>query len=148
MNPAIFRAIVDGVRFRRFATVGALGAIVDLSISIPLTMLTSIPPEVAKFIGAEVAIVLMFLVNDRWTFREVPSDGWGHQLRRLIKSNVVRGGGLAIQIIVVFVLVRSGVVLEVAGTDIWAAVTMPIAIGCGFFANYLGETLLTWRAHR
>ncbi len=142
------RALVDGRRLRRFITVGILGASVDLSVSVSLVLLTAIPPEVAKFLGAELAIIIMFVVNDRWTFRDIETrDGW-HWLRRLIKSNLVRGGGLLVQVIVVFILTRIGVTMYVGETDIWPAVTMPIAIACGFIVNYTGETLITWRAYR
>ena len=134
--------------FARFATVGILGASVDLMISMSLTLMTEIPPELAKFVGAEVAIVVMFVVNDRWTFGDITTRGWRQWIYRLLKSNVVRAGGLTVQILVVFVLIRVGISVFVGETDVWPALTMPIAIACGFVVNYLGETLVTWRVRR
>lgn len=140
-------SLVDPARFGRFASVGLLGATVDLTVSSALVLGPSVAPELAKFIGAECAIILMFLINDRWTFAESETQGWGHRVRRLIKSNVVRSGGIAIQIIVVFVLTRISISVMVAGTDIWPVLTMPIAIACAFLVNYIGESLFTWRIH-
>lgn len=138
-------ALFDRTRFGRFISVGIIGASVDVSISSILILATVIPPELAKLVGAEVAIILMFLVNDRWTFAEFHSRNRWHTVRRLIKSNLVRSGGLAVQVAVVFVLTRLAISVMVASTEIWPVVTMPIAIACGFLANYLGETLITWR---
>ena len=141
-------ALFDRGRFGRFISVGFVGASIDLVISGGLVLTTEIPPELAKLIGAEAAIIVMFVINDRWTFGEVDTRGLRHAIRRLIKSNVVRSGGLAIQVMVVFVLTRISIEVVYGGTDIWPVLTMPIAIGCGFLANYMGETLFTWRVNR
>lgn len=141
-------ALLDSRRLRRFISVGIIGASIDLAISWTILFTTTFPPEVAKFIGAECAIIVMFFLNDRWTFQGSPTIGWAMTIRRLVKSNLVRGGGLAVQVTAVFLLLQLPVALEVGGTDFWPMATMPIAIGCGFFANYTGETLVTWRAHR
>ncbi len=138
-------ALVDRTRFGRFASVGIIGASIDLSISSTLVLTTTIAPELAKLIGAEVAIIVMFFINDRWTFRAIESRGPWHTLRRLVKSNLVRSGGLAVQVFVVYILTRMPIIVPVGGTDIWPVLTMPIAIGCGLLANYVGETLFTWR---
>ena len=142
---ALIRALFDLNRFGRFATVGAVGAILDVTISGSLVLWAGIRPEIAKFVGAECAIVLMFVLNDRVTFTEAETRSWWHGVRRLLKSNIVRSSGIVIQLLVVFLLTRTGVTVYVAGVDIWPVVTMPIAIACGFFFNYVGETLVTWR---
>lgn len=147
MSTRIRRALLNFSRFSRFATVGIFGAIIDLSISGTLVLWGSLSPVFAKFIGAEVAIIVMFLINDRWTFPGSPTTGWIHGIRRLLKSNMVRGGGIAVQLLVVFVLTQMAITVWIGDTDIWPVLTMPIAIACGFVVNYTGETLLTWRAH-
>lgn len=137
--------LLSGKRMGQFLSVGIVGAIVDLIISIALTYATAISPTLAKFIGAETAIILMFLLNDRWTFADAGRAGVVFKLRRLLKSNVVRGGGLAVQVTVVWLLTGTGIEIIVSGTDLWPAVTMPIAIACSFVFNYVAETLFTWR---
>lgn len=141
-------ALVAPVRIGQFVGVGAVGAAVDLSISSVLTLSAILPAEWAKLVGAECAIILMFLINDRWTFADHGAAGFVAKLRRLIKSNVVRSAGLAIQFVVVYVLTRIGVTVVVAGTDLWPLITLPIAIGCAVAVNYVAESLLTWRVHQ
>ena len=147
MKHRIVGTLVDPARLGRFATVGIIGASLDLMISGTLVLWWSISPVLAKFIGAEIAIIVMFLINDRWTFQGSPTIGWVHGIRRLIKSNLVRSGGIAVQLTVVYVLTQTAITVFLGETDIWPVLTMPIAIGCGFLVNYVGESLLTWRAH-
>lgn len=140
-------ALVAPGRLGQFVGVGALGALVDLAISSFLTLGAVVPAEWAKLVGAEVAIVLMFLINDRWTFADHGAAGLVAKLRRLIKSNVVRSAGVAIQFTVVYVLTRLDVTVIVRGRDLWPLFTLPVAIGCAVIVNYVAESLLTWRVH-
>jgi putative flippase GtrA len=140
-------ALLVPARFGRFLGVGAVGAVLDLAVSSTLTLAGLLPPEWAKVVGAECAIVLMFLVNDRWTFADHGAAGPAAKLRRLLKSNLVRSAGLAVQFLVVRLLTRLDVTVVAAGTDVWSVVTMPIAIGCAVMVNYAAESLLTWRVH-
>lgn len=140
-------ALVAPARMGQFLGVGAIGAAVDLSVSSLLTLGAILPAEWAKLVGAEIAIVLMFLINDRWTFSDHGATGLVPKLRRLVKSNVVRSAGLFIQFVVVYTLTRVGVTVIVAGTDLWPLITLPIAIGCAVAVNYVAESLLTWRVH-
>jgi putative flippase GtrA len=141
-------ALLAPARMGQFLGVGAIGAAVDLSVSSLLTLGAILPAEWAKLIGAEIAIVLMFLINDRWTFADHGATGAVPKVRRLVKSNVVRSAGLLIQFVVVYVLTRIGVTVVVAGTDLWPLITLPIAIGCAVAVNYVAESLLTWRVHQ
>ena len=143
------RAVLfDLERLGQFASVGILGATIDIAISGALVLYWDLLPELAKLIGAECAIVVMFLVNDRWTFSGSGAGGCRAKVHRLVKSNLVRSGGIGVQLVVVFVLTRISYSVYVGATDIWPVLTMPIAIGCGFLVNYIGETLFTWRAYR
>lgn len=144
----VIDTLVNPTRFGRFASVGIIGASIDLAISSTLVLMTDLPPELVKLIGAEVAIIVMFFINDRWTFHEIDSRSRWHTVKRLVKSNVVRSGGLLVQVAVVFVLTRLSISVLVGETDVWPVLTMPIAIACGFLANYVGETLFTWRVGR
>ncbi|MGM0606259.1 MAG: GtrA family protein [Halobacteriota archaeon] len=137
--------LASGKRFGQFASVGAVGAVVDLSISSTLTLAGLVAPAFAKVIGAEAAIVVMFLINDRWTFAEAGRTGRMPVVRRFLKSNLVRSGGLAVQFVVVVGLTGTGTSVYVGETDLWPVLTMPIAIGCSFLVNYVAESLFTWR---
>ena len=141
----VLSELSSGKRFGQFASVGAVGALIDLSVSTTLTLSAFVLPEVAKLIGAELAIIVMFIINDRWTFAENGRTGRWHTVRRFLKSNLVRSGGLAVQFLVVRFLTRTDITVVISGTDIWPVLTLPIAIGCSFFVNYIAESLFTWR---
>ena len=143
------RAVPDELlaveRFGQFVSVGAVGAAFDLTTSSALTAGFDVPPEIAKLVGAEVAIVVMFVVNERWTFASHGDDGGWAILRRLLKSNLVRSGGVAVQVGVVALLTSLPLAFPAFGVDLWELATFPIAIGCSLLLNYVLESLFTWR---
>ncbi|MFC6951612.1 GtrA family protein [Halorubellus litoreus] len=141
-----FRALVSGVRFAEFASVGAVGAVLDTTLLLVLTGPFGVATWLAKLTSAEAAILLMFAVNERWTFAdEGDPDRWP---RRLLKSNLVRVGG---------VLVATGVVtgldtyvdvsIPVLGFDLWLVFANGAGIAAGLLVNYVAESLFTWRVH-
>lgn len=142
---ARLRALVSGIRFGKFASVGAVGAVFDLSVTTALIVLLDVLPEVAKLVGAEVAIVVMFLINEHWTFADEGLPGIRPTLRRLLTSNLVRSAGLGVQFLTVRAFRQVPVTLEVAGIDLWTFVPLPIAIGLSVLLNYVMESLFTWR---
>jgi putative flippase GtrA len=137
--------LVSGVRFGKFASVGAIGAVFDLTVSTVLTIFFGVLAEYAKLVGAEVAIVVMFLINDNWTFAEHGTAGRYNALKRFVKSNLVRSGGVAVQFFIVRGLRLLDFSLVVAGFDLWTVLPFPIAIGASMFFNYVAESLFTWR---
>lgn len=137
--------LVSGVRFGKFASVGAVGAVFDLTVSTVLTVFFGVLAEYAKLVGAEVAIVVMFLINDNWTFAEHGTRGRFNALRRFLKSNLVRSGGLVVQFLIVRALRTVDVSVIVAGFDLWTIIPFPIAIAASMFFNYVAESLFTWR---
>jgi len=141
-------ALLSGARFGQFLSVGAIGAVFDLTVSTILSVGFEVPPEYAKLVGAEVAIVVMFVVNERWTFADHGLDGWPNTLRRFVKSNLVRSGGLAVQFLVVQFLAGLSVTVVVAGFDFWQVIPFPVAIACSLLVNYVFESLVTWQVHR
>lgn len=133
------RAILVGERLWQFAVVGVLGTACDTAVLFALYEFRGLPLEVAKVVGAEVAIVLMFLLNEHWTFSGIGAAGWTSLLRRLLTSNLVRAGGITVAVVVLSLLVRwFGIPYLIANL---------IGIGCGFVVNFTAESLLTWRVH-
>lgn len=144
MSGVLLDELVTPERFGKFISVGATGAVLDITVSSVLT-LGGVPPEYAKLVGAECAIVLMFFINDRWTFPDHGMTGALAKLRRLLKSNVVRSGGLVVQFLVVRALTGQDISVVIFGTDIWAMLTFPVAIACAVLFNYVAESLFTWK---
>ena len=141
-----FRALVSGVRFAEFASVGAIGAVLDTTLLLVLTGPFGVATWLAKLTSAEAAILLMFAVNERWTFAdEGDPDRWP---RRLLKSNLVRVGGVLVATGVVTALdAYVDVSLPVLGFDLWLVFANGAGIAAGLLVNYVAESLFTWRVH-
>jgi len=133
-------------RFGQFVSVGVVGAVVDNATLAALRLGAGLPELVAKAAGVEAAILVMFLVNERWTFAGEGRVGALPFLRRLLTSHGVRVGGVAVQLSVYWVLTqRLDVTLFVAGTDLWFLAASPLAIAAAVLVNYVAESLFTWR---
>lgn len=140
-------ALYSPLRMGKFASVGAVGAICD-NLTLLVLATAGITPELAKFAGIEVAIVVMFLLNERWTFSEAGAPGPVAFLRRLATSNLVRVGGIAVQLVVFSVVYRRfHVEVLLLGVDFWLLVASGLGIVSGMVVNYVTESLLTWRVH-
>ncbi|WP_284012522.1 GtrA family protein [Halobaculum litoreum] len=137
--------LASGTRIGQFVSVGVVGFVFDIATSTALRE-AGVFPELAAFIGIEVAVVVMFLLNDRVTFAEEGLAGLAPTLRRLAKSNVVRAGGIAVQLVVFTVLFRVvALPLSLWDVDLWFVVSRAGGIGAGMVVNYVAESVFTWR---
>lgn len=136
MNEYI-ESITSGVRFGQFVSVGATGAIVDNIALAGFVEFGGLDPLVAKIIAAEIAIVVMFTINERWTFANFGAVGIIPLIWRFLRSNVVRIGGVAVALVTLAILHT--------GLGIWYLAANIIGIGIGFVVNYCAESLFTWR---
>lgn len=132
-------------RFGQFLSVGLVGAGFDITTSSILTAGLGVAPELAKLVGAEVAIIIMFAINEHWTFASHGTTGVRALLTRFLKSNLVRSGGVGVQVVVVWLLTQLPIVIQFMGVDLWELATFPIAIACSLLLNYVLESLFTWR---
>ncbi|MFB6122956.1 MAG: GtrA family protein [Haloferacaceae archaeon] len=141
-------ALLSGVRFGQFASVGATGAVLDTATVVLLTTQFGVYRGAAKLVGAELAIMLMFLINEHWTFAEQGSAGMRAFLGRFLRSNLVRAGGVLVATGVFVVVSGLQVRLPVGGEGTWLVVANLVGIGVGTFVNYVAESLFTWRVAR
>ena len=140
--------LAHGGRIGRFVSIGAVGFCFDVTVSTALSEL-GVFPEVAAFAGIEVAVVVMFLLNDRFTFASEGLAGLVPTLRRFGRSNLVRIGGIAVQLVVFSAIYRGvDVSLSVADVDAWFVVAKAGGIGVAMVVNYVAESLFTWRVGR
>jgi len=138
-------SLLSAGRFGRFASVGVVGAAFDVTTSTLLSEL-GVYPELAVFVGIEVAVVVMFLLNDNWTFAGQGAAGLRAALGRLLRSNLVRAGGILVQLATFRLVFRVVALdLDVAGLDGWFVVSKVAGIGTGMIVNYVAESLVTWR---
>lgn len=148
---ARLEALASGVRIGKFVSVGVIGAVFDNTVLTLLQLGTELPTIVGKIAGVETAIVVMFLVNERWTFEGEGDPGRGPFLRRLLRSHVVRAGGTSLQLLLFTALyygLREDVSVHLAGVDVWFLVASVTAIGLAMTVNYCFESLFTWKVHR
>jgi putative flippase GtrA len=145
---SVVDSLLSRSRFGKFVSVGAVGAVFDVTTATVLREL-GVFPELAVFIGIEVAIVVMFLLNDNWTFAEQGAAGIGAALRRLLRSNLVRAGGILVQLATFRFLFRVvALELTVVGIDGWFVFSKVAGIGTGMLVNYVAESVVTWRVGR
>ena len=118
------RSLLSGVRFGKFVSVGAVGAVCDTVVLVTLKQVVGAPPELAWLAGVETAIIVMFLINENWTFAGHGTDDRASFLRRLGRSHVVRAGGVTTQFVIfegVYRLLFRDVLLGDIG--LWVALT-------------------------
>lgn len=144
----IVNALFSRIRFGKFISVGALGAVFDIMTTTALIVIFDLLDEYAKLLGAEVAIIVMFAVNERWTFADMGAPGIAPTISRFFRSNLVRSGGLAVQFLIVRALRQFEITILIAGFDVWQLIPIPIAIAGSLGINYIAESLLTWRVTR
>jgi len=143
--PERVKPLVSGAQFGQFLSVGAVGAIADTIVLAAATLLVGVSELWGKAAGIEVAVVLMFLLNERWTFTSYGSGGWRPLLARLGKSHLVRSGGVAVQL-AAFWLLTSPYAMQVSirGVDVWFLLASLASIGIATVINYVFEGLFTW----
>lgn len=136
-DDAWYEPLLSSIRLGQFLVVGIVGALVDNTLLITLVELAKLEPVVAAFGAKEASILVMFVVNDRWTFAEQPAAGGWETVVRFLKSNAVRAGGAGVGIGTLYVLTHEfGLGYLVANV---------LGIGTGFVFNYTFESLVTWR---
>jgi len=143
-----FDSLKSRARFGKFVSVGVVGAISDNLMLATLKLLLGVPEMLAKAAGIETAIVVMFLVNEHWTFADEGKAGPVPFAKRAGKSHLVRTGGVSVQLVVYWFLTQ-WLTLELVlfGTDLWFLAASPIAIAVAMTVNYVFESLFTWQVH-
>lgn len=138
--------LASGTRIGQFVSVGVAGATVETVIVAALTAGLAVQPLLAKAVGAEASITLMFLLNDRYTFSEEGEADVAAVGRRWGRSHLVRIGGLTVAFVTLWLLTaRTDVRLMIAGANFWPTVANVVGIGAGLALNYVAESVFTWR---
>lgn len=131
------RSLVAGKRAGRFAAVGVLGTVCDFLALAGLHGGYGVDLELAKLVAAEVAVVVMFLGNDYWTFAGHGGTGVRARIRRFLISNGVRATGTLLAVLTLSLAVRR------LGMGVLAANIVGVVVGGA--VNYVFESLVTWR---
>ena len=123
-------------RLLKFSVVGAFGALINSFFLWLFTEIAGIFYLFSSLVAIEIAIFVQFMLNDRWTFHERRTKGWSEFFKRILKSNIWRAGGIALNIAVLFLLTEYA--------HIYYLLSNIFGILCAFISNYILESRLTW----
>lgn len=94
------------VQLRRFVTVGILAAAIQMILLWGFVDVAGRNYLLGAIVAIEATIVLQYVLNNRWTFQHCQNTGTTEYITGLLKTNVVRGTAIPIQLSVLFVLVE------------------------------------------
>ncbi|TQQ83536.1 GtrA family protein [Halonotius terrestris] len=94
------------VRLRRFVTVGAFAAGVQMVLLWLFVDLGDLNYLVGATIAIEITIVLSYVLNNAWTFQDAQNTGRTDYLVGLLKTNIVRGTAIPLQLAVLYAFVE------------------------------------------
>jgi putative flippase GtrA len=109
MIRSVLRNLVSGplaVQMRRFLVVGALTAGIQLALLWLFVDNAGINYILGAAIAIEITIVCSYVLNNAWTFRASRNTGVSDYLSGLLKTNLVRGTAIPIQLGVLYALVE------------------------------------------
>ncbi|MCD2201662.1 MULTISPECIES: GtrA family protein [unclassified Halobacterium] len=103
------RGLYEGpfaMQLRRFVAVGAFTAGVQMVLLWAFVDVGRLNYLVGAVIAIEITIVLSYVLNNAWTFRRYRNTGTVDFLVGLLKTNVIRGSAIPLQVGVLFALVE------------------------------------------
>jgi len=103
------RSLLEGpfaVQLRRFVAVGAFTAGVQMVLLWLFVDFGRLNYLVGAVVAIEITIVLSYVLNNAWTFRRYRNTGTVDFLVGLLKTNVIRGSAIPLQVGVLFALVE------------------------------------------
>jgi putative flippase GtrA len=144
----LFNDSNERIRFLKFATVGAIGTVVDFAVYNFLNLVTGLAPVFSQAISFALAVVNNFLWNRHWTYPDSRGKAVHHQMVQFGLINVV---GLLIRTPIIAGLenptenlaVRFGVQAEAANI-VGHNAALAIAIGIVMLWNYFANRYWTY----
>ena len=139
MLRAFLRNLTSGalaLRLRRFVAVGAVAAGVQMALLWGFVEFAGVNYLFGALIAIEITIVLSYVLNNAWTFQRIQNTGIVGYLVGLVKTNLVRGTAIPLQLAILFVLVE------------WAYIPYLVAnaaaIGGSGIYRYVLDARWTW----
>ncbi|MGQ3328042.1 GtrA family protein [Halorubrum sp. FL23] len=139
MIRAVLRDLTTGpiaVQMRRFVVVGAITAGIQMGLLWLFVDVAGLNYLIGATIAIEITIILSYVFNNAWTFQASQNTGVSEYLGGLLKTNLVRGTAIPIQLGVLYVLVE------------WASLMYLIANAIAIFLSGLYRFVLdsqwTW----
>lgn len=130
MNFEVFR---DYRRIAEFLGVGVVGLLVENGVLYFMIEFFDIGLVWSKVLALEAAIIVVFYMNDRFTFSQFQKKAYA-----LLRTNLVRGGGTLISF--------AGLLLGVEFLSLHYLVANSGGVLFGSVFNYYFERVITWDA--
>ncbi|MBB6646941.1 GtrA family protein [Halobellus ruber] len=96
------------LQLRRFVIVGAFTAGIQQVLLWVFINILGLFYLLAALFAIEITIILSYVLNNAWTFQVTRNTGTVEYLVGLLKTNVVRGTAIPIQLGILYALVESG----------------------------------------
>ncbi len=122
-------------RFLRFCAVGSVGAVVNLVVLYSLTE-SGVFYLLSGFIGIEAAVLLNFMLNRSWTFKDRGTRGLRSVLTALYRDHAVRFVGIVLDLVILWILTSY--------VGVYYLLSQVIGIGVAMLWNYGGNQWWTW----
>ena len=139
MLRSFLRALLSGplaVQLRRFVAVGAFTAGIQLVLLWLFVDIAGLNYLLGATIAIEITIILSYVLNNAWTFQASQNTGRIEYLVGLLKTNVVRGTAIPLQLAILYALVE------------WAGVLYLISNAVAIFISglyrYVLDAKWTW----
>ena len=127
----------EWVKIVRFGLVGLSGIFVNMGLLYALTEIAGLYYLVSAAIAIELSIVNNFIWNDVWTFKSSRDLRFGRRIQRFLSFQAVSVGGLAINMVVLYLLA------DIAG--VYYLVANLVGIFVAFAWNYMVNRHFTWK---
>lgn len=124
------------VQLRRFVTVGAVTSGVQMALLWLFVDTVGLDYLLGAAISIEITIVLTYVLNNAWTFKAKQNTGTVPYLTGLLKTNIVRGSAIPIQLGVLYALVEWLTVPYLAANA--------VGIGVSGIYRFVLDTYWTW----
>ncbi|SIS18235.1 GtrA family protein [Natronorubrum thiooxidans] len=123
-------------QLRRFVVVGIVTAGVQMVLLWAFVDRAKLHYLLGALIAIEITIILSYVLNNAWTFRKSQNTGRVEYFIGLLKTNVVRGTAIPIQLGILFLFVEW----------LWTPYLLAnaIAIGLSGLYRYVLEARWTW----
>ena len=139
MLRSFLRNILEGPfapQLRRFVIVGSVAAGVQMVLLWAFVDVAGWDYLIGAVIAIETTIVFQYVLNNAWTFQATQNTGLVEYLVGLLKTNVVRGTAIPIQLSVLFLLVE--------WREVSYLIANVIAIGVSGLYRYVLDARWTW----
>ncbi|MFD1685252.1 GtrA family protein [Halobellus litoreus] len=94
------------LQLRRFVVVGAVTAGIQMVLLWVFVDVVGLFYLLGALFSIEITIILSYVLNNAWTFQATQNTGTVEYLSGLLKTNVVRGTAIPIQLAVLYLLVE------------------------------------------